>query len=140
MPQACYSANSSARACPCMFMYVPLPRAGNVIRFFAYNVEDPAQCHPSDYEALARSDPSAPMRGNEAMRARDQHLTLKPGPFVEMLRHVGSLLRNDTAYKEAQASSSLHGYPIPGGLRLGPLCAKNVSRTTPPGGRFIEVA
>ncbi|KAG2431408.1 hypothetical protein HXX76_009423 [Chlamydomonas incerta] len=125
---------------PDAYMNGQLGWAGNRIRFFAYNIEDPDQCHPSDYEALAKSDPSAPMRGNEAMRARDQHLTLKPGPFIEMLRHVASLLRNDVAYKEAQTSNSLHGYPIPGGLRLGPLCAKNVSRTTPPGGRFVEVA
>ncbi|KAG2436992.1 hypothetical protein HYH02_011424 [Chlamydomonas schloesseri] len=124
---------------PDAYMNSQLSWAGNRIRFFAYNVEDPEQCHPSDYEALAKADPTAPMRGNEAMRARDQHLTLKPGPFVEMLRHVGSLLRNETAYKEAQASNSLHGYAIPGGLRLAPLCAKNVSRTNPPGGRFIQV-
>ncbi|GFR42899.1 hypothetical protein Agub_g3893 [Astrephomene gubernaculifera] len=117
---------------PDAYMQSQLSQAGGVIRFFAYNVEDPAQCAPSDYEVAATlPDPAglplAPLRGGEDARARDQHLTLRPKPFIAMLRHVGSLLRNETAYQAAHGGRTLHGYAIPEGLAFGPLCVQDMA-------------
>jgi hypothetical protein len=61
-----------------------------------------------------------------AFLARDQHLTLAPRPLLAMLRHVGSLLRNASAWQEAAHRGALHGYAVlEGRLALGPLCASD---------------
>ncbi|KXZ45390.1 hypothetical protein GPECTOR_55g296 [Gonium pectorale] len=113
---------------PDAYMQSQLSRAGDVIRFFALNVEDPAQCAPSDYEAAAQASPAdTPMRGGDDMRARDQHVSPRPATLLAMLRHVGGLLRDDAAFRAAQREGKLHGYAVPGGLALGPLCVKDVA-------------
>ncbi|GLC45732.1 hypothetical protein PLESTM_001772100 [Pleodorina starrii] len=110
------------------------------IRFFSLNIEDPAQCHPSDYEAAALASPAiTPMRGEGDMRARDQHMTLRPGAFLAMLRHMGALLRNDSAWRSADAAGALHGYVVPEGLVLGGLCEQNMTQHLANGATLIRV-
>ncbi|GLC45731.1 hypothetical protein PLESTF_000598700 [Pleodorina starrii] len=114
--------------------------AGFPIRFFSLNIEDPAQCHPSDYEAAALASPAdTPMRGAEDMRARDQHMTLRPGAFLAMLRHMGALLRNDSAWRSADAAGALHGYVVPEGLVLGGMCEQNMTQHLANGATLIRV-
>lgn len=97
--------------------------AGNKIRFFAYNVEDPAQCSPPDYKVSYDADPQhVRIHADAALTCRDQHVTLNPRQFVEALRHVGSLLRDTRAHAASTAARQLHVYALPGGrLALGPL-------------------
>ncbi|PNH03593.1 hypothetical protein TSOC_010336 [Tetrabaena socialis] len=68
------------------------------------------------------------------MRARDQHLMLRPEPFLAYLRHAGSLLRNASAWQAAALGGTTHGYPVPGGLVLGPLGVRNMSEFLATGG------
>ncbi|GLC56550.1 hypothetical protein PLESTB_001119400 [Pleodorina starrii] len=118
-------------------MAAQLQRGADTIRFFAYNVEDAAQCSPPDYQSqlLAnRADlqlqqqtaahpfqPKAPARYSpEELLVRDQHLTLRPGPLLAMLRHAAALLGDKAAYGAARDGGKLHGYAVAEGLLLGP--------------------
>ncbi|GLC39349.1 hypothetical protein PLESTB_000894600 [Pleodorina starrii] len=96
-------------------MAINLPRLGDKVRFHAYNIEDPTQCSPSDWE-LAVRQPAGGVntRAGGGHFARDQHLTLRPDGLMAMVRHVGSLLRNPEAYAAAKAANELHGYALPG--------------------------
>ncbi|GIL72502.1 hypothetical protein Vretifemale_2863 [Volvox reticuliferus] len=124
---------------PDAYMQARLRDAGYPIRAFVYNVEDPQQCHPSDYEAQARSSPGGrPLAAGDDMLARDQHITLKPGPFMAMLAHVGSLLRNTSAWDDAQRRGRTHGYAVPEGLVLGPLCVKDMQAHLAQGATLIR--
>ncbi len=103
-------------------------------------MEDPQQCHPSDYEAVAIKSPAdTPLRGTDDMRSRDQHVTLRPAPLMTMLRHVASLLRNHDAWRQADAGGRLHGYAVPEGLVLGPLCVRDMPAHLANGGTLIRV-
>ncbi|KXZ45358.1 hypothetical protein GPECTOR_55g264 [Gonium pectorale] len=124
---------------PNWFMQTQLTsRSVTSIRFFALNVEDPAQCEPSDYEAaVSASNGTLRTWGGDDFRARDKHLRLRPSTFVSMLRHVGSLLRNSSAFQAAKAADRLHGYAVPGGLALGPLCVANATELVRKGAPII---
>ncbi|GLI66664.1 hypothetical protein VaNZ11_010594 [Volvox africanus] len=123
-------------------MAIHLPRLGDEVRFHAYNIEDPTQCSPSDYEsAMLNSTRPVNIRAGGGHFMRDQHLTLRPDGLMAMLRHVASMLRNQQAYDAAKASGRLHGYALPGkgregggawgnsgGVILGPLGLGNFSQ------------
>ncbi|GIL43491.1 hypothetical protein Vafri_954 [Volvox africanus] len=123
---------------PDAYMQTQLRNIGYPIRFFAYNVEDTEQCHPSDYEVQAHSTQGSRLVAGEDMLTRDQHMTLKPGPFVAMLAHVGSLLRNTSAWDEAQHRGHTHGYAVPDGLLLGPLCVRDIQAHLAQGATLIR--
>ncbi|EFJ45450.1 hypothetical protein VOLCADRAFT_106000 [Volvox carteri f. nagariensis] len=96
-------------------MALNLPRLGDAVRFHAYNIEDPTQCSPSDWELDIRTGTGAVnTRAGGGHFARDQHLTLRPDGFMAMVRHVASMLRNREAYDMAKAANRLHGYALPG--------------------------
>ncbi|GIL67099.1 hypothetical protein Vafri_20541, partial [Volvox africanus] len=122
-------------------MAINLPRLGDEVRFHAYNIEDPTQCSPSDYEAaMLNSTRPVNIRAGGGHFMRDQHLTLRPDGLMAMLRHVASMLRNRQAYNTAKALGRLHGYALPGqekgggawgssgGVILGPLGLGNFSQ------------
>ncbi|GIL77212.1 hypothetical protein Vretimale_3109 [Volvox reticuliferus] len=119
----------------------------DTIRFFAYNVEDASQCSPPDYErqlaaALATGQmkpqatahnsqlKSSPRYTPEELLVRDQHVTLRPGTLMAMLRHAASLLHDKVAYQSARSMNRLHGYAVPEGLLLGPLGLRNAAAQT----------
>ncbi|GFR42003.1 hypothetical protein Agub_g2817, partial [Astrephomene gubernaculifera] len=88
-----------------------LQRGDDAIRFFAYNVEDTAQCSPPDFEPALRTaaangsssssasaasyiqpqpihtleNKSPPRYSPAELLVRDQHLTLKPAPLLAMV-------------------------------------------------------
>ncbi|GLC52813.1 hypothetical protein PLESTB_000671400 [Pleodorina starrii] len=105
--------------------YMPKQHEKNddVIRFFALNIEDLGQCLQGDIETSLRNHTAR--RDNvgwdASYFARDQHLQLKPGPFLEFVRHVGELLLDVQAYREARDADRLHGYVVPEGLMYGKL-------------------
>ncbi|EFJ47071.1 hypothetical protein VOLCADRAFT_105289 [Volvox carteri f. nagariensis] len=95
----------------------------NVIRFFALNVEDESQCMKGDFEFSVKNRTATrdAVGWDVGYFARDQHITLKPGPFLEFVRHVGTLVLDVHKYTVLRDRSKLHGYVVPEGLMYGPL-------------------
>ncbi|KAG2485124.1 hypothetical protein HYH03_016111 [Edaphochlamys debaryana] len=108
---------------PDKYMPVQHKRNRDVVKYFAYNVEDKEQCRKGDIEAALRnkSMTAANVRWDPAFFARDQHLRLRPGPFLRFLEHVAELLYDDQAYGEARDKDELHAYAVPEGLMYGKL-------------------
>ncbi|KAG2493496.1 hypothetical protein HYH03_008312 [Edaphochlamys debaryana] len=116
-----------------------LDRANYDVRMFAYNVEDPAQCLPSDYEAEELAHPTEfPKPRDVYARVRDQHVVLNPRQFMAYLTHVAALLSDKAAYHEALRADRVHGYPLAEGLAFGALCAKNKTRLEAVADRSIK--
>ncbi|KXZ46791.1 hypothetical protein GPECTOR_40g525 [Gonium pectorale] len=138
-------------------MMAQLQRGGDAIRFFAYNLEDPAQCSPPDYQPALRAalDSKAPMpwqtpqaahqlQGKpppryspDQLMARDQHLTPKPGALLAMIRHAAGLLADKGAYTAARSASRLHGYGVPQGVWLGPQGLTDAPQKAQAGGQEL---
>ncbi|PNW84587.1 hypothetical protein CHLRE_03g150200v5 [Chlamydomonas reinhardtii] len=112
-----------------------LKRGDDAVRFFAYNVEDPAQCSPPDYgQTLSRATQSGPLPQHghplqprnppryspEQLLARDQHVTLRTAPLLEMIKHAAALLPDKSAYQQARNAGRTHGYAVKEGLLLAP--------------------
>eukprot|EP00198_Chlamydomonas_reinhardtii_P006225 XP_001695561.1 predicted protein [Chlamydomonas reinhardtii] len=112
-----------------------LNAADDAVRFFAYNVEDPAQCSPPDYgQTLSRATQSGPLPQHghplqprnppryspEQLLARDQHVTLRTAPLLEMIKHAAALLPDKSAYQQARNAGRTHGYAVKEGLLLAP--------------------
>ncbi|KAG2494123.1 hypothetical protein HYH03_007761 [Edaphochlamys debaryana] len=100
--------------------------AGDAVRVFAYNVEDKAQCRQSDYMALVKNHTFSIHYVSEipSAHARDQHLELRTDQFLEVLRHVATLMADRIAFQAARANETLHAYAMSekdGGLQFGPL-------------------
>ncbi|KAG2493494.1 hypothetical protein HYH03_008310 [Edaphochlamys debaryana] len=116
-----------------------LAKANHTVRMFAYNVEDPAQCLPSDYEAEELAHPrDFRKRKDLNVRMRDQHVVLNPRQFMAYLTHVAALLSDKSAYHEALRADRVHGYPLAEGLALGALCVKNKTRLEAAADRSIK--
>ncbi|KAG2493463.1 hypothetical protein HYH03_008280 [Edaphochlamys debaryana] len=106
------------------------------VRYFAYNVEDPSQCSPPDYEPELRAvmaanngtmplpvvhqlaDKSPPRYTPEALMSRDQHVSPKPGPLLDFIRHAAALLVDKAAYQAARNDRRVHGYAVAQGVLL----------------------
>ncbi|KAG2454868.1 hypothetical protein HYH02_000699 [Chlamydomonas schloesseri] len=112
-----------------------LRRGDDAVRFFAYNVEDPAQCSPPDYgTTLSRATQAGPLPQHghplqprnppryspEQLLARDQHLTLRTAPLMAMIKHAAGLLADKSAYQQAGTAGRTHGYGVAEGLLLAP--------------------
>ncbi|KAG2485125.1 hypothetical protein HYH03_016112 [Edaphochlamys debaryana] len=120
---------------PCRFgsHYAPWPdkyvarqheENGDAIRFFAYNVEDPGQCMPGDYQAGLHNHSldASRIKTDLAVLSRDQHLALAPAAFLEFVRHVGGLVMDLESYRRVRDKGRLHGYALgPREVLYGPL-------------------
>ncbi|KAG2500328.1 hypothetical protein HYH03_001904 [Edaphochlamys debaryana] len=114
---------------PNKYMQAQLREANFTIRFFAYNLADPKQCAPPDYEAEHLASPDAvPLKAAEDMRTRDQHVLPNPQQLLAYLRHVGSMLSDQAAYDKADRAEKLHVYTLPDGLVFGPLCVADEAK------------
>ncbi|GIL63223.1 hypothetical protein Vafri_17349 [Volvox africanus] len=111
--------------------YMPKQHEKNddVIRFFALNIEDQAQCLKGDIETALRNHTYRrdSVGWDASYFARDQHLVLEPGPFLAFIRHVAGLLFDVQKYRGARDADRLHGYVVPEGLMYGPLSITNLS-------------
>ncbi|EFJ47072.1 hypothetical protein VOLCADRAFT_92499 [Volvox carteri f. nagariensis] len=100
----------------------------DLIRFFGYNVEDDAQCLEGDFEAGINNHNASreTVNWDIGFFARDQHVKLKPGPFLEFVRHVGTLMLDVQKFRDARDAGNLHAYAVPEGLMYGNLGIKKL--------------
>lgn len=117
-------------------------------KFFALNVEDPSLCRPPDYEAAYTTAMANGSRvtntrlgrySSESFRSRDQHVSIRPAMFMELLRRVAAMLSDPGLYQAAKLRDELHAYAVPGGLFYGPLQERNVESLLQKGPKLVRV-